>query len=609
MTRHNEQHSAGKLSSKQLYEMNYTTTNKIKELTETITAIIQTNEEEETKLGQIDVNDASPIITTNSNPSRSTLLANQLNSRLTLWLPSSHTLSDPLYPQLMYAFVLDSVFAMYSPKLHHRMIRLIANSTSQPSPSPSASPELTGMKSPTMTANLNNNPAPLISTHSRSSLFNFPLNSAPFVDRLIKDFTASKPAPKQKTRPQSPQTLHTNIKQRTENEEKVEPDKINNSHKDENNKIITNTSAAPAIKTSTQSVSLSDPSNLTIKTNSRTSNGSAISDVCHVCQCSWFTAHPFSGPLCRNCFHDHRGWLTEKLQPQLINTSDGDAPIDVGDIIATVDDDSADEEEIDEISEDGDFISGVNPDDSSEWPKSSIAMSRTRSTPAMPPSQYHTEGFDNTMRQSNSSERETSRTQIKQSNSADQSNKSGPAIPLLRTHPYDIDALLPPSLDLSLFQELFAALDPQHVLTLLAALFGECQIILTSSSLYRIKSVINSITRLMYPFVWQNILIPLIPRSSIDLLACHSPYIIGVHSSIYDGLTFSVSHSPVIVELDKNTIKFGAGSFLHLPSKAKNKLYKAIVKFQSAMFLMQATNGNTMQNGGNQLQPSPSPTQ
>jgi hypothetical protein len=93
--------------------------------------------------------------------------------------------------------------------------------------------------------------------------------------------------------------------------------------------------------------------------------------------------------------------------------------------------------------------------------------------------------------------------------------------------------LLPPSLDFELVKEMFAALDAgvsacalgpgsasatllraapdgwafaaQNVVTLLSALFGECRIIFSASSHYRIKAVINTLLRLMYPFQWQHL--------------------------------------------------------------------------------------------------------
>jgi hypothetical protein len=66
------------------------------------------------------------------------------------------------------------------------------------------------------------------------------------------------------------------------------------------------------------------------------------------------------------------------------------------------------------------------------------------------------------------------------------------------------DALLPPAPDAALVRELFHCLDPQHMLTLFAALFGECRIVFSAASNFRLKAVINTLLRLMYPFQWQH---------------------------------------------------------------------------------------------------------
>lgn len=60
---------------------------------------------------------------------------------------------------------------------------------------------------------------------------------------------------------------------------------------------------------------------------------------------------------------------------------------------------------------------------------------------------------------------------------------------------------------------LFSCLDPQHILQLLAALFGEQQIIVLSVSQARLAAVIHSVIALMHPFTWQHMYASTLPPS------------------------------------------------------------------------------------------------
>lgn len=150
------------------------------------------------------------------------------------------------------------------------------------------------------------------------------------------------------------------------------------------------------------------------------------------------------------------------------------------------------------------------------------------------------------------------------------------------------DSLVPPALDIVYVKEMFNSLDPQNILTLLAALFGECRIIFCASSHFRIKAVINSLLRLMYPFQWQHMFIPVLGRENVGLLDDTEPYIIGINSYILDAIP-PAAPGVVIAHLDKNFVRYSPGSFINFPPKYKNRLYKAIVRFMSSMFIHQTS--------------------
>lgn len=146
----------------------------------------------------------------------------------------------------------------------------------------------------------------------------------------------------------------------------------------------------------------------------------------------------------------------------------------------------------------------------------------------------------------------------------------------------ELDSLIPPALDISAVHELFEALDPQNIILVMGALFGECRLIFSSSSQFRIRAVVTTLLRLMYPFQWQHTYIPLLSIECTSLLEDQCPYVIGVNSYLFDMLQMPVG--AVVVDLDRNSVVFGPGTFVQFPRRHVNLLRKAMVKFWSLSF-------------------------
>jgi hypothetical protein len=120
------------------------------------------------------------------------------------------------------------------------------------------------------------------------------------------------------------------------------------------------------------------------------------------------------------------------------------------------------------------------------------------------------------------------------------------------------------------------------MMTLLAALFCECRLVFTATSNYRLSSVINSLLRLMYPFQWQHMFIPLLSEDSVGLIKFDRPYIIGVNSCLTK-LIMPLPSEVVHVDLDREMVQYRPGSFVQFPAKAKSRLSKAIRKFTAGL--------------------------
>ena len=498
--------------------------------------------------------------------------ANTATSRLSLLLPSNHTTADPLYPNLFYLFCLEGVCFCYSPKLSHTLLRLLLTPSGSPTTSSVRLSQLGGIFAPPAAANSGG-----VATLTGPSIF---------FDRLVKDFHTSAP-----TRASPLQAA----------------DRVDSSNRLQSIEEC-KTAADPSAS------SASSPAPLSASAAAFTSDKSSVSrdEACEACGCEWYVHHPHSD-ICKNCYHHHVSSASY----------------------------AAFKRPLDEVKEESDTESESEEEqvENSLFCPSDTGSTRTWSTPA----QYQTavaadsrterlgdkdaDEYDgdelniDDIKLENSSPSKPSSIFSTLSSSSSVTIAPSPtnwssSSPSSSAHSSELDALLPPSLDILAFQELFSSLDPQNILTVFSALFSESQLIFTSSSLFRLSSVITSLTRLMYPFAWQHTYVPLLSASALPLLSIHQPYIVGVHTSLFDPATVpslnsaspstllpSSPFSPVVVDCDRNSVRCNVGSFLHFPVKCKQRMYKHIVKFQSQMFLLQAEGGLTQEDrdAGRQL--------
>ena len=495
--------------------------------------------------------------------------ANTASSRLSLLLPSNHTTADPLYPNLLYLFCLEGVCVCYSPKLSHTMLRLLLTPGGSPTASSGQKSQLGGIFAPPAAASSGG-----IATLTGSSLF---------FDRLIKDFLASAPTRASPLHSADRVDVTSRLQPIEESKTAAEP-------------LSSSGSVTAPVPASNSAVASDKPS-------------AARDEACEACGCEWYVHHPHSD-ICKNCYHHHNSAYTAFKRP------------------------------LDEVKEESDTESESEEEqvENSLFCPSDTGSTRTWSNA---PAQYQTavtadsrterldkeDEFDGDeltiedIRLENSSPSKPSSIFSTMSSSSSATVAPSPTHwsappPSSSAHSSELDALLPPSLDILAFQELFSSLDPQNILTIFSALFSESQLIFTSSSLFRLSSVITSLTRLMYPFAWQHTYVPLLSASALPLLSIHQPYIVGVHTSLFDPTTIpslntassstllpSSPFSPVVVDCDRNSVRCSVGSFLHFPVKCKQRMYKHIVKFQSQMFLLQAEGGLTQEDrdAGRQL--------
>ncbi|KAH3768013.1 suppression of tumorigenicity 5 [Pelomyxa schiedti] len=88
-------------------------------------------------------------------------------------------------------------------------------------------------------------------------------------------------------------------------------------------------------------------------------------------------------------------------------------------------------------------------------------------------------------------------------------------------------------LDYVSFRSLFGKLTVSKVVKLWGCLLCERRVVITSENLELLSSCVNAFCALLFPFSWQHVFIPILPKSLIGYLSAPMPFLIGcLHSSI-----------------------------------------------------------------------------
>eukprot|EP00002_Diphylleia_rotans_P003562 TRINITY_DN12461_c0_g1_i1.p1 TRINITY_DN12461_c0_g1~~TRINITY_DN12461_c0_g1_i1.p1 ORF type:complete len:627 (-),score=120.01 TRINITY_DN12461_c0_g1_i1:1146-3026(-) len=81
------------------------------------------------------------------------------------------------------------------------------------------------------------------------------------------------------------------------------------------------------------------------------------------------------------------------------------------------------------------------------------------------------------------------------------------------------------------FHHLFSSLHLHQILSLLAAVLAERRIVLVSSSLSKLSACCHATAAMIYPFNWQHIFIPVLPKKLLDYCTAPMPFLIGLQAS------------------------------------------------------------------------------
>jgi hypothetical protein len=111
----------------------------------------------------------------------------------------------------------------------------------------------------------------------------------------------------------------------------------------------------------------------------------------------------------------------------------------------------------------------------------------------------------------------------------------------------------------TLFKTLFVA----NVLQVFEALLLERRVIFVSKDYTRLSHCIFGVASLLFPFQWQHIFIPILPRALLDVCCAPMPFVVGVHASCMPQLQRMPLESTVFVDLDSNSVTDTAASAIN----------------------------------------------
>mmetsp|Transcript_1460 Transcript_1460/g.1861 ORF Transcript_1460/g.1861 Transcript_1460/m.1861 type:complete len:633 (-) Transcript_1460:56-1954(-) len=116
------------------------------------------------------------------------------------------------------------------------------------------------------------------------------------------------------------------------------------------------------------------------------------------------------------------------------------------------------------------------------------------------------------------------------------------------TRPNDSDSLLE-HIDLD---TILTSLDETNILIIFAGLLVERRIIFCSEHLSTLSSCIQTAVALVYPFMWQHIYIPVLPRSLLSFVCAPMPFVVGVLKADLDEVLRNPMDEVLLIDIDND---------------------------------------------------------
>lgn len=122
--------------------------------------------------------------------------------------------------------------------------------------------------------------------------------------------------------------------------------------------------------------------------------------------------------------------------------------------------------------------------------------------------------------------------------------------------------------------EFFNAVNERQMVQLYSSLLKERRIVFISSKLSQLSSCVFGLSKLLNPFEWQNLFIPILPQDLTDMLMAPMPYLIGVPKQIFLKINKNELGDIVLTDLDEKMLSSPYQD--KLPQEAYNFLWNRL---------------------------------
>lgn len=130
------------------------------------------------------------------------------------------------------------------------------------------------------------------------------------------------------------------------------------------------------------------------------------------------------------------------------------------------------------------------------------------------------------------------------------------------------------------YDTLFHCLTIEQIMLIFECLLNERRILLSANNLSTLTSCMDAISNMPYPFAWQYVFIPILPKSMVSFLGAPMPFLMGILStSLEDALKEPMEEGVLIVDLDNGEILQAPEDLPPImPPAATEKLRKSFKK-------------------------------
>jgi hypothetical protein len=128
------------------------------------------------------------------------------------------------------------------------------------------------------------------------------------------------------------------------------------------------------------------------------------------------------------------------------------------------------------------------------------------------------------------------------------------------------------------YEQLFRSLDVDKILLIFECLLNERRILVVAKNLSTLTSCMDAISNMAYPFAWQYVFIPILPKTMLSFLGAPMPFLMGILSTCLEAaMKEPMEEGVLIVDIDHNDILQAPDDLPQtMPYAATEKLRKTL---------------------------------